>query len=240
MRSKYTLIGLIVLFSSIEKTTAQHYEHTTLWAKTTITAPLSKKWDVQFEYVHRSQNNFRESRWNPLNHESFEEPRLWFYFKQKNYTIQLNPLTYFYSEALLGKEADFDIPVNHIWQSVVGLDVRQDIKKWTFKERAQYEYRWLKSLNYLPIGRLRTRTTVQYQITTKTKLQIFDELFLNTAPHKLKKTFDQNWFVVGVIHQINSHINFDLGIMRNYRQRQNGIEFDHETAINGGVNFRIF
>jgi Protein of unknown function (DUF2490) len=240
MRPKYTLIGFILLIFSIERMTAQHYEHTTLWAKTTITTPLSKKWDVQFEYIHRSQNNPRVNLWNPLNHESFEEPRLWFFFKQKNYTIQLNPLTFFYSERLLGKEADFDVPSNQIWQAVVGLEVRQNKKKWAFKERFQYEYRFLKSLNYVPIGRLRLRGTVQYQVTPKTKLQVIDEVFLSMPPNKLTNNFDQNWFIVGFVHQFNDHINADFGIMRNYIKRANGIEFDHETAINGGVNFRIF
>lgn len=240
MSVKYRLIIFFLLVFLTNKSTAQHYEHATLWAKTTVTAPLSKTWDVQFEYVHRSQNNPRVNLWNPLNHESFEEPRLWFFFKQKNYTVQLNPITYFYSEALLGKEADFDVKPNNIWQSVVGLEVRQERSKWTIKERAQYEYRCLQSLNFVPIGRLRLRATVQYQLTPKTKLQLFSELFLNTPPNKLTNNFDQNWALIGVVHKINDRVNFDLGIMRNYRKRANGIEFDHETAINGGVNFRIF
>ncbi len=240
MRLKYTLFFLFLLSFFVENAIAQHYEHTTLWAKTTITTPLSKNWDAQFEYVHRSQNNFRVNMWNPLNHESFEEPRLWFYFKQKNYTIQLNPITYFYSEALLGKEADFDTAPNNIWQSVVGLEVRQTASKWLFKERFQYEYRWLQSLNYVPIGRLRLRGTVQYQALKHTKLQVFNEVFLSAPPHKLANNFDQNWFAVGVIHQITDRINVDLSLMRNYRQRANGLEFDHETGLNGGVNFRIF
>jgi hypothetical protein len=241
MRTLTTLLlvcGTLIFLPKIA--VAQHYEHTTLWAKTTITAPLDKNWDVQFEYIHRSQNNPRESLWNPLNHESFEEPRLWFYFKQKNYTLQLNPITYFYSETLLGKEADFDVKPNNIWQSVVGLDVFQTTGKWTTKARFQYEYRWLQSLNYVPIGRVRVRGTVQYQLTEKTKIQAFNEVFLNAPPHKLTNNFDQNWALIGIIHKINSHFNVEIGIMRNYRQRPNGIEFDNETGINGGLNFRIF
>jgi Protein of unknown function (DUF2490) len=219
---------------------AQHYEHATFWAKTTIAAPLSKNWDVQFEYVHRQQNNFRESRWNPFSHESLEEPRLWFYFKQPTYIIQLNPITYIYSEPLLGKESDFNLEHNEEWRSVVGLELFQNVGKWTIKERVQYEYRWQKLLNYVPTGRIRLKGTVQYQVTLKTKMQVYNEVFLNTPPHKFANNFDQDWFLVGINHTINDHVNFDLGIMRNYRKRVNGIEFDHETAINGGFNFRIF
>jgi Protein of unknown function (DUF2490) len=239
MSIKSTLIVLMTVFFSTHESVAQDYAHTTFWAKTSLTTALTKRWDVQFEYVHRSQNNPRVNLWNPLNHESFEEPRLWFYFKQKNYTIQLNPITYFYSEALLGKEADFNIKPNNIWQSVVGLEVRQEVKKWLIKERFQYEYRWLQSLNYVPIGRLRLRGTVQYQLTPKTKIQALTELFLNAPPNKLTNNFDQNWSLVGVVHKINEHVNFEVGIMRNYRKRANGTEFDHETGINCGVNFRI-
>jgi hypothetical protein len=239
MSIKTTLIVLMTLVFSTQKSIAQNYEHTTLWAKMTVTAPLDKHWEVQFEYVHRSQNNPRVNLWNPLNHEGFEEPRLWFYFKQKNYTILLNPITYFYSEALLGKEADFDVKPNNIWQSVVGLEVRQEMRKWTIKERFQYEYRWLQSLNYVPVGRIRLRGTVQYQVTPKTKLQAYDDLFLNTFPNKLTNNFDQNWTAIGIVHKINDRVSFDLSLMRNYRKRANGVEFDYETGINGGVNFRI-
>jgi hypothetical protein len=95
-------------------------------------------------------------------------------------------------------------------------------------------------LNYVPIGRVRLRGTVQYQAAKHTKLQVFNEVFLSAPPHKLANNFDQNWFAIGVIHQITDRINFDLSLMRNYRQRPNGFEFDYETGLNGGVNFRIF
>jgi hypothetical protein len=238
---KNTLIVLLAIAFLPIKSIAQDYEHTTLWLRTNITAPLSKAWDMQFEYVHRSQNNYHKSRWNPLNHELLEEPRLWFYFKEKNYTIQFNPITYLYSLPLLGKEDDFlDKFKNQEWRSVVGLDVHQDGQKWTFKERIQYEARWLKNLDYVVTGRFRLRGTVQYQMTKKTKLQMYDEVFLSAPPHKLANNFDQNWFSMGIVHKINDRIGFDLGIMRNYKKRLNGIEFDHETGINCGFNCRLF
>jgi hypothetical protein len=241
MSIKNALIVLVTIVFSINKSIAQHYEHTTLWAKTSVTAALNNNWEMQFEYVHRSQNNYRESRWNPLSHELLEEPRLWFYFKEKNYTIQLNPITYLYSEPLLGKEDDFlDKNKNQEWRSVVGLDVHQDVHKWVFKERIQYEGRWLKNLNYVVTGRFRLRGTVQYQVTPKTKFQLYNEVFLSAPPHKLANNFDQNWFSIGIIHKINDRIGFDLGIMRNYKKRANGLEFDHETGLNVGINFRLF
>lgn len=241
MSIKNTLILLFSIVFLPIKSIAQDYEHTTLWLRTNITAPLSKTWDVQFEYVHRSQNDYHESRWNPLNHELLEEPRLWFHFKEKNYTIQFNPITYLYSVPLLGKEDDFlDKNKNQEWRSVVGLDVHQDGQKWTFKERIQYEGRWLKNLDYMVIGRFRLRGTVQYQMTEKTKLQVYNEVFLSAPPHKLANDFDQNWFSMGIVHKINDRIGFDLGIMRNYKKRANGHEFDHETGVNCGFNCRLF
>jgi hypothetical protein len=240
MRLKHSLFSLLaVAFSSIS-VYAQHYEHATLWGRLTLTTPLSKKVDIQFEYLHRSQNNFHESRWNPLNNEISEQPRLWLFFKQKNYTFQLSPLSFLYSEPLLGKEADFKAPKNIEWRSVVGVETQQTEKKWTFKERVQYEARWLKTANFVVTGRIRMRGTLQYQVTPKTKLQMYDDVFFNMPPHKLTQNFDQNWFLVGIMRKINDHVNFDLGIMRNYKKRPNGTEFDHETGINTGFSFRIF
>jgi hypothetical protein len=242
MRIPTTLLRIVfgtLLFLPIALV-AQHYDHTTIWAKTTVTAPLNERWEVQFEYVHRSQNNFRESSWNPLNHESFEEPRLWFHFRQKHYTVQINPITYIYSEPFLGSEADFSAKNNEEWRSVVGLDVFQKVGKWTFKERFQYEYRWLKSFDYVPKGRMRFRATLQYQLTAKTRLQAFNEVFLNTGPNKFANDFDLNWALAGINHKINDRLSIDLGLMRNYRPRANGIEFDHETALSVALNFKIF
>ncbi len=194
---------------------------------------------MQFEYLHRSQNNPRESLWNPFTHKSIEEPRLWFYFKQKHYTVSLNPITYFYNEALLGKEADFNIKPNNIWQAVVAVETNQPIKKWTIKERVTYEYRFLQSLNYVPIGRLRFRAFVQYQLTNKTRLLTYSDNFFNVPPHKLHNNFDQSWNLIGFSHQFTHKFALDLGYMRNHKQRPNRTEFDEENGLSMAVNIKL-
>lgn len=239
MRIFHWLVACCLVISTSLVSSAQHYKHTTSWGKLTITTPLSKNWDFQFEYLHRSQNNPRQSLWNPFTHESIDEPRLWFFFKQKHYTVLLNPITYFYNEALLGKESDFNIKPNHIWQAVVGIEARQACKKWTIKERVLYEYRFLQSLNYVPIGRLRLRGLLQYQWTAKTKLQIYNDVFLNAPPHKLTNNFDQNWAMLSVIRQVTPKISFETGYMRNHRERPNRIEFDEENGFSFALNLKL-
>ncbi len=218
---------------------AQHYQHTTFWAKLTVTHPLSKNWDFQFEYLHRSQNNFRESLWNPFTHAALEEPRIWFNFKQKHYTIFLNPITFFYSYPTLGKEADFNAKPNQIWQTVVALELNQNIKKWTIKERIVYEGRWLQSLDYTLIGRVRFRGLVQYQLNEKTKFQIYDDVFFNAPPHKLKNNFDQNWTSFGISQKINRKIALDMAYMRNHKVRANQTEFDEENGFSLALNIKL-
>ena len=218
---------------------AQHYQHTTFWAKLIVTKPLSKKWDFQLEYLHRSQNNFRESIWNPFTHEALEEVRIWFNFKQKHYTVFLNPITYFYSNPSLGKEADFNAKPNQIWQAVVALELNQNIHKWTIKERVVYEGRWLESLHYVPIGRVRFRGLLQYQLNEKTKLQAYDDVFLNAPPHKLKNSFDQNWSSFGISQKINRKIALDIAYMRNHRVRANQTEFDEENGFSLALNIKL-
>ena len=228
------LIGFLPIVLS-----AQHYTHSTFWGRLIVATPLSNNWDIQFEYVHRSQNNYRESKWNPFGHEALEEPRLWFNFKQKNYTVFLNPITYYYSLPMLGKEADFNIKPNTIWQACVGIEAKQNIKKWTIKERMLYEYRFLKSLNYVPVGRVRLRALVQYALTDKTKLQAYSDVFLNTPPHRFPYLFDQNWSLMGLSHQFTPKFTMELGYMRNHRVRLNRIEFDEENAVNMAFNFKL-
>ena len=230
------IIGLILLPFGIK---AQHYAHTTFWSKIAITTPLSKKWDFQMEYVHRSQNDYHESKWNPFKRESLEEPRLWFNWRHKNITVQLNPISYIYSKPLLGNEKDYFITPNREWRTAVGLETRQTAAKWIFKERVQYEYRWLKILNYGATSRLRLRGTLQYEINAKTKAQCFSEIFINTPPHKAKYSYDTQWTLVGISRQISPKFTMDLGYMRNWRKRVTGVEFDDENALNLGLNFRL-
>ena len=218
---------------------AQHYQHTTFWARLVVTKPLSKKWDFQFEYLHRSQNNFLQSMWNPFAHEALEEPRIWFNFNEKHYTVLLNPITYFYSEPNLGKEADFNVKPNHIWQAVVALEMKQNIKKWTIKERIMYEYRWIESLNYVPVGRIRLRGLLQYQVNEKIKLQAYNDIFFNAPPHKLEGLFDQNWFSFGISRQLNRKLTLDMAYMRNHRERSNHTEFDEENALSFALNIKL-
>ena len=230
------IIGLIIMPIGLK---AQHYDHTTFWGKIIANTPLSTKWDFQFEYVHRSQNDYHISKINPLSKESLEELRAWFYYKRNNFTVQFNPITYIYSKILLGKEADYFVKPNIEWRSTIGLDVKQNVSKFTFKERFQYDYRWMKILNYKPTGRVRFRGTIQYALTDKTKLQYFSEIFLNAPPHKLKNDFDQSWALIGVMHQLTPKVVFDIGYMRNHKKRPNGIEYDEENAISMGLNFRL-
>jgi hypothetical protein len=89
------------------------------------------------------------------------------------------------------------------------------------------------------VGRARLKGTIQYALTDKTKLQCFEELFLNAPPHKLKNDFDQNWALVGIVHQLSPKIGIDFGYMRNLKKRPNGIEYDDENAINIGLNFKL-
>lgn len=230
------IVGILLLPFWVK---AQHYDHSTFWGKLTVNTPLSKKWDFQFEYVHRSQNDYHISKWNPLLKLSLEEIRAWFYLKKNNYTVQFNPFTFIYSKILLGKESDYLLKPNMEWRSTIGVDVKQNISKWTFKERVQYDARWIKNLDYRATGRARFRATVQYALTDKTKLQCYEELFLNVPPHKMTNDFDQNWALIGVIHQFKSNFAIEIGYMRNHRKRINGFEYDEENALSMGLNFKI-
>ncbi len=218
---------------------AQHYQHTTFWAKLLVTKPLSKKWDFQFEYLHRSQNNFRESNWNPFTHEALEEPRIWFNFKQKHYTLFLNPISYYYSLPTLGKEEDFNIKPNQIWQSAIAFELNQNKKKWTVKERIVYEFRCMESRQYIPVGRVRLRGLLQYQVNPKVRLQVYNDVFINAPPHKLRHNFDQNWSSFGISRQLNPKVALDMAYMRNHKVRANQTEFDEENGFSLALNIKL-
>ena len=103
-----------LIFSMLTLTVhAQHYQHKTFWTRGLVTAPLSKKWDFFGEYIHRQQNEIGSN--NPFSHASFQEVRLWGYYKYKNWVFQVNPYTFIHSVPFLGKPADYNANPNFDW-----------------------------------------------------------------------------------------------------------------------------
>ena len=235
LRLKTTL--LLVGFAGALFGQTQHYTHTTFWYRGLVAVPLSKNWDFYGEYIHRQQNEIGSS--NPFTHESFEEVRLWLHLKKGNWTVQFNPISYIHSVPFLGKLADYTANPNQEWRAAASLELKQNVAKWTFKERAQYEFRFPKSLDYALTTRFRLKGLAQIAISDKTKLTLSDELWLNMPPNQAANHFDQNWIYVGMSQQVCKVLSLELGYRRNLKERSSTTEFDDENGIDLTTAFRF-
>jgi hypothetical protein len=235
MRLKTTifLLGLTLSLSG----QAQHYMHSTFWMHGIVTAPLSKKWDTNVDYIHRLQNDIGSQ--NPFTHASLAQLRFWENYKYKNWLFQLNPFSYIVSSQYLGKLSDYNVKPNLEYRFAVSAEVKQTAGKWTFKERGQYEYRVLRSLNYGGTARARARFLAQYVITDKTKCSFSEEYWFNVPPRKVPNVFDQNWILVNVSQQVSKKLAIELGYRRNIRERNTLKEFDEENGLEVAANLKF-
>ncbi len=235
MRLKTTLFLYLLSFSLSGQ--SQHYNHSTIWMRFVVTAPLSKNWDFFGDYIHRQQNNVGEK--NPLAHESFEQLRFWANYKHNKWLFQVNPFSFIHSVPLLGKLSDYNAQPNIEYRFAASAELKQTVGKWTFKERGQYEYRVLKSLNYDGTARARARFFAQYALAKNTKFTFFEEYWFNVPPRKVPNRFDQNWTYLGVSQQITKVTSLELGYRRNLRERNSLTEFDDENALDVAVSLKF-
>ena len=223
-----------ISFSIVQLLAAQNiiYPHATSWLHIGVTKPLDDKWDIYANSTIRRQNDYHLSTNNLLNVELSELYRLWIYYKPTgNVTFQFNPISYYHVKPFYGKETDYTKPDNIEWRTAIGTELTQKNAKFTFKEKQTYEYRFLKSLNNVPIGRLRLKNTVQYAVSKNWKLAVWDDLQLSMPPNRPKNFFDQNWFAAGWVYSGSQKVSIELYYMRNRSERSSRPEFDVENGV---------
>ena len=236
------LLLFFISMSLVHLLAAQNiiYPHTTSWLHIGVTRPLNDKWDIYANSTIRRQNDYHLSTGNLLNVELSELYRLWIYYKLNgNVTIQFNPISYYHVKPFYGKETDYTKPDNIEWRSAIGTEWTQKTGKFTFREKQTYEYRFLKSLNNVPVGRLRLKNTVQFAINKQWKLAVWDDLQLSMPPHSPKNFFDQNWFAAGWVYAATHKTNIELYYMRNRTERSSGNEYDVENGVYLNLEIRL-
>jgi hypothetical protein len=237
MQLKATIFLLSFAWSLSGQT--QHYSHSTVWMHGGVTAPLSKSknWETNIDYIHRLQNEIGSK--NPLAHASLAQLRFWENYKHGNWLFQICPFSYIKSTTYLGKLSDYNIKPNTEYRFAASAEVKQTFGKLTLKERGQYEYRLLKTLNYDRTARARARFFAQYAVTEKTKFTFYEEYWFNVPPNKLPNQFDQNWILLTVGRQLTKKFGMDIGYRRNLKERSSLTEFDDDNGLEVAANLKF-
>jgi hypothetical protein len=134
---------------------------------------------------------------------------------------------------------DFDIPEYRIQQDITW---KQNLGKIILSHRFQVEERIFSNANEdgLLSGttffwRFRYRLQGEYNFWKKEnqylKAIVYDELMINTGQHVVENTFDQNRIFAALQYGINKNITFELGYLKSFQQRANGVDYFDRDII---------
>lgn len=223
----YGLVLCVVLNSA----SAQQYRHFTLWSRLVFNKPLNQRWGIVAEVLYRQQNNYHETKANPLVSPLLRAGRVLVNYRRGNWTFTANP-NFFYSYQLLGKEDDYEVPPGSEWRMAGFVENAHPLKKWTIRNRFGYEYRMLERNDWQATGRLRYRLQGRYSFSETVTGILSHELLFNVGPNKTAPFYNQNQALAGLNWRVSKHIGAEMGYLYLLRKRRNGFEYDHEHAIN--------
>jgi hypothetical protein len=146
---------------------------------------------------------------------------------------------YIQSYQLLGKESDFIIAPNQEYRSNVYVEQWKDFGKLNLRLRLSYELRFLRSLDYTPVGRFRPRVVARYPIAKNLLVIAHNDFMLGALPNTPSPIYGINQAYFGLNKRFNKQIDFEIGYFNNFRKRSSLVEFDNENVINMALQVKF-
>lgn len=110
--------------------------------------------------------------------------------------------------------------------------------KFYFQHRNWFEFRYFQQNdNSFKYGNLRYRYLFEmnYEISEKWKLKVFDEIFLNVGKNIVYNVFDHNRIGLGFDYKFNEKLSTELLYLNWFQQESNGVNFYNRDIIRGTV-----
>lgn len=198
---------LFIIFFSIHSLKSQN--HTQFWFRTSIHHNLDRNWASTLELNHRTQSLANTE--SPFRYPLTNAMRFWISYKlNSNHIFYLSPYAFFSNDPVVNKIGD-EINSNanehrfHLqYESKIPLN-----SSCSLNNRLGAEYRIFEGNQDL--FRFRIRQGMNYNMSKKMSLQVYDELFLNTININRKHIFDQNRIGLQMSCTFNKHLKFDIG-----------------------------
>ena len=194
---------------------------------------------------YRRQNNYEHSSLNFLAEPLLAGGQTQFTYRNATRTVALIPFqaTYFISNTLLGKEEDFSAPQNREWRFAIGTELTQKISpKLIFRERFLQEFRFFRSNQNQPVGRIRGRWQAIYALKPFVSVVGITELVVHNPPqiNGLKPfRFHQFWLGANLTWRLNQKINLETGYTFILAQRLSLVEMDNQNALSLNLFLRL-
>jgi Protein of unknown function (DUF2490) len=236
--SKHTILFLLSCQLLLQQMAlAQNYKHLALWTRYQVNYELPKNWEAMANIHYRRQNDFHAGQLN-LNQPLLLTGQIQFSQKLPKYpnvTLIFLQLTVNQSKTLLGKETDFAVPLNREFRVATGVEIEQNVAKWSFRERVIQEFRFQKSNEYTPYGRVRVRALGRYNFNKKVSGVGFIEMLYFTPP-MLKNVeffrFQQFWLSGSMLWKLSPHLTLETGYTWFLNQRALTHEIDDVDVVN--------
>lgn len=144
---------------------------------------------------------------------------------------------------------EYPIPLelfeHNLWEEVM---VNHSAQKLNISHRIRMEHRWLQQFmregsevttdGYNFANRFRYRLTLQYPITERWTLVVFDELFFSTSNYLIPEGLNQNWLFIGGKFQLNESCSIQAGFQEQYLELANGTTQNNPTWLTA-VNYHL-
>lgn len=184
-------------------------DHTQFWLRTSIQYNLDKNWSSALELNHRTQSLANTE--SPFRYPLTNAVRLWISYKlNSNHTFIFSPYAFFSNDPVVNKIGDeLNSSAN---EHRFHLQYENKIpvsSSCSLTSRFGTEYRIFERNQDL--FRFRIRESLNYKVSEKVSLQVYDELFLNTININRKHIFDQNRIGLQLSYSLDRHIKLDLG-----------------------------
>lgn len=220
----------------------QTYEHFTSWSRLAVNKKLSEHWEMNAELHWRRQDDFTNSRPNPLSLRLAEGYRISAVYRIKEMAFSFAPII-FHTYPLYAKNSDVSKPVKWELRPVLYAEWTKVLSaKWTFRSRLGYEYRLFQLAdNSLgdEQGRARLRLQLRYNINKLNLAYISEEPLYNVSPNVPANSFSQNQIYFAYNHTFTPHFSAEIGYMWNHRQRATLVEFDEENVLQTHLLFKL-
>ncbi|PKB15897.1 DUF2490 domain-containing protein [Flavobacterium sp. 5] len=228
------IIGLLLLsFIAKAQTEKNIDQQSLLWTRYYNQLTLNHKWSIHTEFDNRIFINPTE--------ENIFVFRLTGHYKINN-NVEIGAGYSYFSVATQDPEItnDFKTPEHRIQQDILW---KQDLStSITLLQRFQVEERFIHNANkeeLLPgttfYWRFRYRLQGEFSCWKKEsqylKAVVYDEIMINAGENVVKNTFDQNRFYGALQYGVNKNIALELGYLKSFQQRVNGVDYFDRDII---------
>ena len=239
------IIGIFFLLSVVNTINGQEIkkDHSSSWNSIMTKMELSEHWQLVCEF-HFRRTNFLQD-WEQV----IARPSV-HYKPNTTYDFSIG-----YSYIKNFAFSEFSNPINtnehNLWQQVA---LNHSSGKIKFNHRFRFEERFVDNIiepsiaSYIIDGtsyknRFRYRFTLKRPIikvkeNTFISVKIFDEIFINQDKGICPKSFNQNWFYVGLDYPLNKHFTLGIGY-HNIGLKGIGNTFITNTILQTTVGYTI-